>query len=108
MPIDIDEDNLKHGLLGLVVAIVEIIRDALKHQALRRMEGGSLKDEEIERLGMALEDIDIAIEQMKEEQGIDDTVKSVRDGLDDIVDDVLNQMVNPERWDEEMKKKENE
>ena len=108
MPIDIDEDNLKHGLLGLVVAIVEIIRDALKHQALRRMEGGSLKDEEIERLGMALEDIDIAIEQMKEEQGIDETVKSVRDGLDDIVDDVLNQMVNPERWDEEMKKKENE
>ncbi|MFQ6066906.1 MAG: gas vesicle protein K [bacterium] len=106
MPIDIDEDNLKHGLLGLVIAIVEIIRDALKHQALRRMEGGSLNDEEIERLGRALEEIDIAIDQLKEEQGITGTVKNVRDGLDDLVDDVLDQMVNPERWAKEQAKKE--
>jgi hypothetical protein len=106
MPIDIDEDNLKHGLLGLVIAIVEIIRDALKHQALRRMEGGSLNDEEIKRLGRALEEIDIAIDQLKEEQGISETVKNVRDGLDDLVDDVLDQMVNPERWVKEECKKE--
>ncbi len=105
MPIDIHEDNLKHGLLGLVIAIVEIIRDALKHQALRRMEGGSLNDDEIERLGSALEEIDIAIDHMKEEQGISETVKSVRDGLDDLVDDVLDQMVNPERWAKEEVKK---
>ena len=105
MPIDINEDNLKHGLLGLVIAIVEIIRDALKHQALRRMEGGSLNDEEIERLGRALEEIDIAIEQMKEEQGVSDTVKQVRDGLDDLVDDVLDQMINPERWNKEGEEK---
>jgi len=106
MPIDINEDNLKHGLLGLVIAIVEIIRDALKHQALRRMEGGSLNEEEIERLGRALEEIDIALDQMKEEQGITETVKNVRDGLDDLVDDVLDQMVNPERWAKEESKKE--
>ncbi|MBC8357570.1 MAG: gas vesicle protein K [Candidatus Aminicenantes bacterium] len=105
MPIDINEDNLKHGLLGLVIAIVEIIRDALKHQALRRMEGRSLDDEEIERLGRALEEIDIAIDQMKEEQGVSDTVKQVRDGLDDLVDDVLDQIINPERWKEEAKEK---
>ena len=105
MPIDINEDNLKHGLLGLVIAIVEIIRDALKHQALRRMEGGSLTDEEIERLGRALEEIDIAIDQMKEEQGVQDTVKQVRDGLDDLVDDVLDQIINPERWKKEAEEK---
>jgi len=105
MPIDINEDNLKHGLLGLVIALVEIIRDALKHQALRRMEGGSLNDEEVERLGSALEEIDIAIDHMKEEQGISETVKSVRNGLDDLVDDVLDQMVNPERWAKEEVKK---
>lgn len=95
MSIDINEDNLKHGLLGLVIAIVEIIGDALKHQALRRMEGGSLNDEEIERLGRALEEIDIAIDQLKGEQGITETVKNVRDGLDNLVDDVLDQMINP-------------
>jgi len=105
MTIDIHEDNLKHGLLGLVIALVEIIRDALKHQALRRMEGGSLNDEELERLGSALEEIDIAIDHLKEEQGISETVKSVRDGLDDLVDDVLDNMVNPERWAKEEVKK---
>jgi hypothetical protein len=98
MPIDIDEDNLKHGVLGLVLALVEIIRDTLRLQAFKRMEGGSLTEEEIERLGEALMDLDIAIEEIKKEQGITESVKSVRDGLDSIVDDVLDRIINPERW----------
>ena len=100
MPIDIDEKNLKHGVLGLVVALVEIIKDALRLQALKRMEGGSLTEEEMERLGEALMDLDTAIEEMKKEQGITESVKSVRDGLDNIVDEVLDKMINPERWKE--------
>ncbi len=105
MVVDIDEKSLKHGLLGLVVALVEIIRDALKLQAIRRVEGGSLTEEKIERLGQALMDLDLAIEEIKKEQGISESVKSVKDGLDDIVDDVLDRMVNPERWQEEELKK---
>jgi len=105
MVLDIDEKNLKHGVLGMVIALVEIIRDALKLQAMRRVEGGSLTEEETERLGEALMDLDIAIEEIKEEQGITESVKSVRDGLDDIVDDVLDRMINPERWREEAEKK---
>ena len=96
--LDIDERSLKHGLLGLVVALVEIIRDALRLQAMRRMEGGSLTEEEMDRLGEALMELDIAVNEMKEEQGIGESVKSIRDGLDDIVDDVLDRMANPERW----------
>ena len=101
MPIDIDEKNLKHGVLGLVVALVEIIKDALRLQALKRMEGGSLTEEEMERLGEALMDLDTAIEEIKEEQGVSESVKSVRDGLDNIVDELLDKMINPERWREE-------
>ena len=99
MPIDIDEKNLKHGVLGLVVALVEIIKDALRLQAMKRMEGGSLTEEEIDRLGRALMDLDGAIEEMKIEQGITESVKSVRDGLDDMVDDVINKLINPEEWE---------
>ena len=84
MPIDINEDNLKQGLLGLVVAIVEIVKDALKHQALRRMEGGSLNEEEIERLGKALKDIDLAIDQIKEEQGIRESMGMINSSLQQI------------------------
>jgi hypothetical protein len=100
--IDIDADNLKHGVLGLVIALVEVIRDALKIQAFKRMEGGSLKEDEIERLGEALMDLETAIEQIKKEQGLSQTVQSVRDGLDNIVDEVLDKMINPERWKDEV------
>jgi len=95
MPIDIDEKNLKHGVLGLVIALVEIIKDALRLQAMKRMEGGSLNEEEVDRLGRALMDLDTAIEEIKKEQGISESVKSVRDGLDNIVDELLDKMINP-------------
>jgi len=104
MVLKIDEDNLKHGILGLVLALVEIIRDALRLQAFKRMEGGSLTEEECERLGRALTDLDAAIEEIKEEQGITESVQSVREGLDSIVDDILDKFLNPERWAKEAEK----
>jgi hypothetical protein len=100
MTIKIDENNLKQGVLGLVVALVEVIRDALKIQAIKRMESGILSDEECERLGKALMELDIALEGLKEEQGLTETVQSVRDGLDELVDDVVDKMINPERWED--------
>lgn len=102
MPIDIDENNLKQGVLGLILALTEIVRDALRLQAFKRMEGGSLTEEEMERLGEALMDLDFAIEEIKEEQGVVESVKAVRDGLDEIVDEVVDKIVNPERWKEEV------
>jgi len=105
MPIDIDTDNLKHGILGLVIALVEIIKDALNLQAVKRMEGGTLSEEEVERLGVALQDLGLAIEEIKKEQGVTESVKSVRDGLDSIVDEVLDKMINPERWRKEAEEK---
>ncbi len=101
MALDIDEDNLKHGTLGLVLALVEIIRDTLRIESFKRMEGGSLTDEETERLGQALMDLDIALEEIKEEQGVTESVRAVRDGLDDIVDDVVDRTINPDRWRDE-------
>ena len=104
MPLDIDKDDLRHGVLGLVIAVVEIIRDTLRIQAFKGMDSGSLTDEECERLGEALLDLDVAIEEIKEEQGITESVQQVRDGLDDIVDEVVHRMANPERWREEAEK----
>jgi len=103
--LEIDEDNLKHGVLGLVMAIVEVVRDALQIQALKRMESGMLSEEEMNRLGQALMELDIAVEEIKMEQGITESVKAVRDGLDEVVDDVLDRMINPERWRDEVEGK---
>ena len=40
MAITVDEANLKHGVLALVLALVEVIRDALRLQAFKKMERG--------------------------------------------------------------------
>jgi hypothetical protein len=106
MPIDICEGDLKQGLLGLVIALAEIIRDTLRIEAIRRMDGGGLTDEECERLGQALLELDTALEEIKEEQGIAEAVQSVRDGLDDVVSELVDKMANPERWQEEVKSRE--
>ena len=51
MVVNIDEKDLKQGVLGLVVALVEIIHEALRLQAMKRMEAGTLTEREVERLG---------------------------------------------------------
>lgn len=100
MTVKVNEKNLKQGLLGLVVALVEIIQDALERQAIRRMESGRLNEEEIERLGNALIDIREAIEKIKLENELEKSVSSIRDGLDD----VANKIINIEKWEEELSK----
>ena len=92
-----DKESLKNGVMGLVLAIVEVIRDSLRLQAVRRIEAGSLTEEEEERLGRALEDFDEAIERMKEEQGLNEAVGSVRNGLDDLANDLVNNLLNEEQ-----------
>jgi len=93
--INIDEDNLKKGLLGLVVALVEIIKEALVRQAMRRIESGRLSDEEEARLSEALADLDETLEHIKRENDIEDVVESVNYGLTEVADIFL----NPERWE---------
>ena len=100
MVVDIDEKNLKHGLLGLVIAVVEVLVDTLKAQAAHRMDGGSLTEEEIDRLGEALMEVDDAIEDIKREQGISEAVQSVRDQLDELADTVINDILGADILDE--------
>src|SRR5438105_11517981 len=52
--IDVDPAGVEQGLAQLVLTLVEFIRQLLERQAVRRMEGGSLTEEEEERVGLAL------------------------------------------------------
>lgn len=99
MILDLDEKDLKSGVLSLVVALVEIIKEALRLQAVRRMEGGSLTDAEVERLGEALMDLDDAIQKLKLEMGITQAVQGVRDGLDQAVDGAIDSILEPAQWE---------
>ncbi len=37
--LDLEEGNLRQGLLALIVALLEVVKEALVHAALRRVEG---------------------------------------------------------------------
>ena len=87
--LDIKEENLGEGLLALVIALVEVVKEALVHAAVRRVEGGRLSDAEIERLGDALAELEDAVDQIKAEHGVADAVRSVRDDLDGLVGDLI-------------------
>src|SRR3979490_3454696 len=52
--IDVNTEGVEQGLAQLVLTLVEFLRQLLERQAVRRMEGGSLSDEEVERVGLAL------------------------------------------------------
>ena len=101
MIISLDEGNLKDGLLGLVVALVEIVQELLERQALRRMESGSLNDAEVERLGEALCDLQEALQKIKLDNGIEDSVMNLRDSLDQVAQDLVDKFLDPEEWAKE-------
>lgn len=86
MKINLEDENLKGSLTGLVIALVEILHEVLEHQAIRRMEHDSLTPDETERLGNALLKLKETIDSLKEEQGIEQAVRDVRGQLDRLVD----------------------
>lgn len=50
--INADPERVEQGLAKLVLTLIELLRRLLEKQALRRMEGGSLTADEIERMGL--------------------------------------------------------
>src|SRR6185503_13590987 len=49
--INADPHNVEKGLAKLVLTLIELLRQLMERQAIRRMEAGTLTDEEVERLG---------------------------------------------------------
>ena len=64
--IALNPDDVKNGLGKLVLTLVELLRELLEKQAIRRMESGSLTDEEIERLGMTFLQLSEQVEVLKQ------------------------------------------
>jgi len=45
-------------------------------------------------------ELNVALEHIKEENGIEDLVRSVRSDLDKLVEEAIDIMANPERWEQ--------
>ena len=69
--INLDGEKLQKGLAKLVLVIVELLRQILERQAVRRIESGSLTTGEVERLGLAFMQIKEKVSFISEEFGLD-------------------------------------
>jgi hypothetical protein len=70
--IDANPDNVERGLAQLVLTLVELLRQLMERQALRRVEAGDLDAETIERLGATLMALEGRMEELKQTFGLRD------------------------------------
>jgi hypothetical protein len=70
--VNADPEGVEKGLAQLVLTLVELLRQLMERQALRRMEQGSLTDEQIERLGETFMKLEQRMEELKREFGLED------------------------------------
>lgn len=69
--IDASPDDIESGVSQLVLTLVEFVRQVLEHQAVRRMEGGTLSEDEMERLGLALMRLEERLDVVREVFGLE-------------------------------------
>ena len=70
--LELDPEQVKNGLGQLVLTVIKLLHELMERQALRRIDAGSLTEEEIERLGFTLmrqaEEIDRLRKEFKLEE----------------------------------------
>lgn len=69
--INFDPEKAEQGLAQLVLTVVELLRQIVERHAMRRVEGGTLTDEQVENLGIALMNLEEKMEELKEVFGLD-------------------------------------
>ncbi len=68
--IDCSQETIEQGLAKLVLGLIELLRRLLERQAIRRMEGGTLADEQVEEMGLALMKLEEKIKELAEQFGL--------------------------------------
>jgi hypothetical protein len=72
MRLDADPEEVERGLAQLVLTLVELLRQLMERQAVRRVEAGTVDDEQIERLGRTFMALEERMNELKEHFGLTD------------------------------------
>lgn len=70
--IDAGPENVERGLAKLVLTLIDLLRRLLERQAVRRMEGGGLSEEEIERMGLTFMRLEKKMEDLRAHFGLEE------------------------------------
>ena len=68
--IDVDPDAVGRDLARLVLTLVELLRQVVEHQAVRRMDDPDLADDQVERMGLALLRLEEKMDEIREVFGL--------------------------------------
>ncbi|MEM1125604.1 MAG: gas vesicle protein K [Bacteroidota bacterium] len=68
----LDPDSADQGLAKLVLTLIELLRQLMERQAVRRMDAGSLTDDEVERLGLTLMKLEGRIKELQALFGLEE------------------------------------
>ncbi|NKW60987.1 gas vesicle protein K [Rhodococcus hoagii] len=64
-------ESVERGLVALVLTLVELLRQLMERQALRRVDAGDLSDDQIERIGTTLMLLEEKMEELREHFGLE-------------------------------------
>jgi hypothetical protein len=70
--LNFDVNSAKNGLGQLVLTLIKLLHELLERQAIRRVDAGSLSDQQTERLGLALMHQSQEIERLRKEFGLEE------------------------------------
>jgi hypothetical protein len=70
--VNADREGLEKGLAQLVLTLVELLRQLMERQALRRIDGGSLSPEKVEELGETFRLLEQRMQELKDAFGLED------------------------------------
>ncbi len=68
--INCSQETIEQGLAKLVLGLIELLRRLLERQAIRRMEGGSLTDQQVEEMGQALMKLEQKVHELGTQFGL--------------------------------------
>ncbi|WP_407554631.1 gas vesicle protein K [Streptomyces sp. Pv4-95] len=67
---DIDRDQVGRDLVALVLTVVELLRQLMERQAIRRVEQGDLSDDQVDRIGETLMLLDERMNELCDQHGL--------------------------------------
>lgn len=68
--VEVDPERVGRDLVALVLTVVELLRQLMERQAIRRVEEGGLSEEQVERIGTTLMLLDERMHQLCDQHGL--------------------------------------
>lgn len=68
--LETDPESVERDLMKLVLTIVELVRQLMEKQALRRVDEGDLTEDQVESLGLGLMRLEEAMEDLTSRYGL--------------------------------------